>query len=344
MMLLAMALAAQVDLRPLNLGSCTPATAQNVSVRQLASRPRRYEGRCVTVSGPTYATRMYASVPSIYLSVKRGSDGQVPARNLTGRLGLYFGSGSDGDGRPLLPTELLDGYRPVTVTGVVDSCERMGRALPGRPVEQADPETGEMTVTVTMLGGYCHSSGGAVLWVTRSSVDSAGRYERLVGQVAGDRFGRLVPAPSEWRHFRPLRNLANRFHGAVSAGHRAELSKLFGKFGAASSTLQFLLDDPASPFVDLRGGKRRLPFIILVEEWDQDGVPAADRRTQDAVICFCRTNDCSALWPIAKMDAVADPDHPYACVGVSEDATRSVFLNDLTYGGVSAPLKEPGAR
>jgi hypothetical protein len=340
MLLFAMSLAAQVDLRPPNLARCTPAVAQPVSVRQLASRPKRYHGRCVTVSGPTYLYRMYDGVPGIYLSIKRRSGGYVPARNLRHRLGLYFGSGDGEDGRPGLPGELLEAYHPTTVTGVADSCGRMAQALPRGVVQEVDPETGHPTVTITMLGGYCHYSGGAVVWVTQGTVDTTYRYERLVGEGARARYGTLVPAPRDWRHYRRLRELAHRFGRAVAAGNRAALSDLYGKFGASSDALRFLLEDTASPFVELRGAKRQLRFVILAEEWDQEGIPAAVRQTQDAVICFCRTTDCSSLWPIAEIDVGPDPDHPYACVEVSEDATGAVFLDELSYRGLRAPLRE----
>ena len=344
-MLALLTLAALTDLRPPNLANCAMQTATEVSVEQLGARPKKYLGRCVTVSGPTRIYRMYSGVEGVYLSQQLGRDGYVPLRNQRHRIGLYFGAGEKEDAQPAHPEELVDGpFRFTRVTGVADSCERMAQALPRGGVESVDPETGQTMITITMLGGYCPYDPGAVVWVTAVSVDPASRYERLTGEKNREIYGSLVRVGPSWRHYRHLRRLGSAIRHAIRAGDRAALSKLYGKFGVGSEALRFLLEDPHSPFAELRTAKRQLPFVILAQEWDQEGIPANDRRTKDALICFCRSGDCSGLWPIAAIDAGPDPDHPFACIDVSEDSTGAVFLHELSHRGPSAPLQEPARR
>lgn len=334
-MLALLALLGSVDLRPPNLTQCTPALARHVTVEELAGRPKRYGGQCVSVTGPTWTVRMYSGVEGIYLSTRPAADGAVPAANLSHRIGLYFGEKLDRE-EPEVRDRLNERFTALSVTGVADSCSAMAGRLPpaGRRTVDSD---GEVTFTMHMLGGYCHYDGGAVVWVARRTIASRRPYLRLRGGAARRRYGDLVPAPRGWRHAAETRRFAEKLRKAIAIGDRSGVSRLFG--GASPDDLNLILTESNSPFDRLRR-PGDTPFAVFVGAGDPERIRPEDRISRDAVICFCRTADCSELWPISMIDAYPDRDHPYACVNRQEDGVGQVFAGALAYRANRAALRE----
>jgi hypothetical protein len=305
---------------------CTAATATKSTVERLAAHPERWAGRCVTVSGPAWEAAIYSGVGGLYLSRRWALP--VSRRH---RIGLYRSGGHD-------PAWDRPEYR--TVTGTVDSCERIyRRAEAENAIEQKELDSkGEGEIIITMLGGYCHYWPGTVIHVVEESADRRIALSRLVGEGARGRYGSLVRDPAEWVSLREARAVAARVRDAIAAGNRRRLSRLFGKFGAGPDELAYLLDDPRSPFRELRDPRRRPRMAVLVEETDYGGLRLERRADRNAYLCFCRNGDCDELWPIADFDTWNRADQPYACIESEEDGAGFHFLN-VRIG--EAPLAEP---
>ena len=313
-------------------GACTPAIAISTTVEAVASNPGQWLARCVTVTGPALGRSIYSDVEGFYLIRQRDDTGHVPRRHLRHRIGLYLTD-------HLLPGETLEQW---SVTGTVDSCER--RADEARRQEAEENrrlrEAGSEEIMILMLGGYCHYYPGAVIDVVAVERGPDQDYHRLVGADARDRFGNLVFAPSRWRHLARFRRMAEAFRAAVATRDRERLSALHGRFGADPEELDHLLRNSDSVFREMRGGAA-FPFAIFVEAFDQEGRSPEHQRYQDGYICYCRSEDCRNVWPISDVDARDHPEHPYACLRVSEDGAGYVFLNSV---GGHSPLQEPQRR
>ncbi len=307
--------------------ACTAATSIRVSVERLASNPRRWVGRCVTVSGPVRYHDMYSDVGGLYLTRRWAS----PA-SWRHRIGLYRSGEADGVDRARL--------RQGTVTGIVDTCEGIYRRSETKnAVEQKRlDEEGRGEIIISMATGYCHYTGGTVIHVAEESNEPGASFTRLVGEGARARYGSLAVDPPEWISLRRVRAVAAEVRAAVAAGDRERLSALFGKFGAGPEELAYLLDRPDSPFRELRNPRRRPSIAVLVEEVDYGGEPLRRRADRNAYLCFCRRGDCSELWPIADFDTSNRPDRPYACLESEEDGAGFHFLRVPMDEG---PLAEP---
>ena len=307
---------------------CTSATATGVSIERVARAPSRWLGRCVRVRGFLQYTSLYSSVEGLYLAQRRDPDSYSLGGDLRHRIGLYGEYPSS------------DALKYLSVVGVVDSCERRGREA-----RRLEDETNRRTraagvedeIIVMMLSGYCHYFPGAVIKVNEAIDLPARRLERLVGDRARLRYGNLVPGRRTWHRYADLHRRAEAFLAAIRTGDRARLSVLHGRFGARRQELDRLLDDPDSPFRELRGGGAR-PYIILYYAFDNSGRPPEEQRHQDGFICYCRALDCEGRWPISTVDTGPRPDHPYACVLVQEDGAGQVFMRA---DHRVAPLHEP---
>ncbi len=306
---------------------CTAATARTVAVQSVARVPSRWQGRCVRLSGPVLYSALYSGVEGFYLSQRNDPEGQALRGNLRHRLGLY--------GEVPWP-ETIESW---TLVGTVDTCERRSREARRETEEQNRRyrAAGSDQIVIHMLAGYCHYYPGAVLVVTEAHPGPPAHYERRVGAAARQAHGNLIIGYPGLPHYRDLRRRAEAFRAALSAGDRERLSELHGRFGAHRDELDQLLEDPDSPFRELRGDGD-FPFVILYLPYDDRGRALEEQRRRDGYICYCRGPDCEGRWPIATVDTGSRRDHPYACVSVSEDGAGHVFMRA---GLRPAPLSEP---
>jgi hypothetical protein len=91
------------------------------------------------------------------------------------------------------------------------------------------------------------------------------------------------------------------FLEALRAGDRKALSQLIGGNDFAAEQL-FAAD---TAIADLKQPVERPMQVFRL---------AAPKDNVVAVVCWCRTKDCSKKWPIALRDTDNQPSRPYACV------------------------------
>ncbi len=289
---------------------CTARHAIRTDVVAIASAPERFLDRCVTVTGALADITMYSGREGLYLASRFGPDGNRTAASPRHRIGI--------DKQEIRNLRMSRPMR-ATVTGRVDTCERRREGAP-----------------FAMLTGYCHYESGPTIVVDAYEIGDQG-YERLTGEDARRRYGNIAFMPADWRHRAGLERLAAQFLAALRAGDRAGLAALHG-IGPESSNesraqLSYLLDDPASPFVQLRGGAPSQSVIFVAA---RDGAASPADRVS-GILCFCRAGDCTDRWPIAFSDADNRPARPYACTHVQPWAGTGFW----TPTGVGGPDEPP---
>lgn len=280
---------------------CTARAADPATVVEITSRPDRYFGRCVTVTGAYAGITMFNDREGIYRAHRFASDGNISAADRGHQLGI--------DRQQLRDLGLRHPLR-TTVTGRVDICERRHARL-----EQQARDRGELPLI--MLAGYCHYYGGPTIVVDAFQI-TEGSYERLTGEAARRDYGNLVPMPSDWPQRAAVEALTADFLAALRAGDRATLAALHDTRPDTSnehdrSLLYWLLEMPQSPFAFLR---RAAPSQTVFLLNGSGGTPLPHAGYIAARVCFCRTADCTGRWPIAINDADADPQRPYVCTAI----------------------------
>jgi hypothetical protein len=303
---IALALAAA---QPAQAPPCTARHAIATDVVAIASAPKRFLGRCVTVTGPLTDIAIFSGREGLYLTGRSGPGRNPTGANLRHRIGIDNQEISN-----LRMSRLM----AATVTGRVDTCEHRREGAP-----------------FAMLTGYCHYAAGPTIVVETYEIGDRG-YERMTGEDARLRYGNIAFMPADWPHRARLERLAAQFLAALRAGDRAVLAALHD-IGPESTTesraqLAALLDDPASPFVQLRGGAPSQSAIFVVSR-DGEATPA-DRLS--GILCFCRAGDCTDRWPIAFHDADGDPDRPYACTHIQPWESAG-FWTPTRGGGLAEP-------
>jgi hypothetical protein len=302
-------------------GACTVETAATTTVEAVAVDPERWIDRCITVAGAASWHMLYADVASIYRT------GRLPNGNAGASQRFRIGL----DDRHV--SELRDwrgSIHPVTVTGRVDTCGRRAQRAESAARARNQP-------AVFTLSGYCHWLSGAVLIAER--VERTGPpVERLMGAMLPRGSGELVEAPPTWRDRDALEEVADAFAAALRSDEAGPLANL-------------LSVRPGTPHADhllrqSRAAFRQLPHIPrtqllhFISRYDP-GQGLADNGSFEALTCFCRTADCSRLWPRSIMDADAAPERPYACYRV-ERGDWPGAVPQVSYS-TSALLKEPQA-
>src|SRR5690242_5721910 len=101
------------------------------------------------------------------------------------------------------------------------------------------------------------------------------------------------------------------FLGALRSGDRATLSRM--REASEVAVEQLFADDTA--IADLRQPVERQMQAFKVA--GPPGGAVVDGKVV-AVVCSCRTKDCSKTWPIALRDADNQPSRPYACIRVRD--------------------------
>lgn len=257
------------------------------SVEEIAAAPDSFVGRCVSVSGIAGRARLFGSVEGFYRDgrVDEGGSGR-------GHVGLV---GVDGPaGRPNEDPVFLD------IVGRVATCGQLREVA----VQAGRPE---------LVPPYCRFGLAPVILVGDQRPGSSRRIERLLCEENRRLLGTLELAPSDWDLLPQLRQAAERFRRAVAARDVAALREMHGLAEDPfpdPELLPHILDEPDSPFAELRDGSPRQLAILRRTD---PGLREQARRDGFAFLCFCRTGDCSGLWPISFDDAQSRPDRPFVC-------------------------------
>lgn len=307
---------------------CTAGNAERATIVEIASRPDRYFGRCVTVSGALSGVALYDGREGLYRAFQYGADGNPTAADRTHRIGI--------DSQQLRELRVR---KPLasTVTGRVDNCAaRQARA------EQAEASRG--APAIISLGGYCHFNDGPTLVVSAFQITEQG-YERLTGEAARRTFGNLVPMPAAWPQRAVIESLVADFLAAVRTGDRASLAALHDIRPATTNEsdreiLSWLSDNQYSPFVQFRHAAPSQTAIFVSAS---DGVPLASDGRIAARACFCRAGDCTGRWPISTNDADSDEARPYVCTAIEARDWAPRHAGFRTQVRTNGWLAEPAA-
>jgi len=217
----------------------------------------------------------------------------------------------------------IDAWRrsaiPAEVVGIVDSCERrMQRVIDAGGIP--------------FLGGYCHYHGGPV--IVPSTANLHGQpLERMRGEALRERLGDLIPMPDDWRDRPEVEKIAGALAAAAGAGNAAEVAGLLGAEPADPRVGALLLQGPGhSP--------TSRPALFISRYAPDQGLRSP--HGYDALGCICRGEDCADLWPLARIDADAAPERPYACFKIERGDWRGARA-EVT-AGTRSWLREPGTK
>lgn len=281
--------------------ACTLESAQPTTVREVATAPDTWVGRCVRLEGFTTGSTFYQDVGGTY----RFKASDKEDRPNDGWLGLYFLQKGAYRRKPL----------EASVAGVVDTCSRQWDELQA----QAGPND------LVMLTGYCHYHLGLILLDVTVRHGTSISVPRLTGEASRRRFGDLLTVEEAGSPPAEPLGLLRRFVAAVRAGDAIAAASLADGYNdnilkdPKSRALwgKFLVSD--GPFAFLRKAPGREPVFLRERQSRKDD----GRGTQpDWFACFCTTPDCAKSWPIAAKDAAAEADPAYACVRLYRDFTE----------------------
>jgi hypothetical protein len=290
----------------------------------IAVVPEAWMGRCVRLEGFVRFNLYFADVAGAYAASSTNDDD----RRNDGWLGLYHSPGE----------RLRDRLERSSVIGRVDDCA----AGYERAVAEADPDV------IIMPTGYCHYRGGLVLVHARTRSRGRAVFERQMGERARLTYGDLEteaeagPVPAEVRTLgdRFLAALRGRDVGALRSfvglwsehehWNRARWARVFSRWlmGYDGSPLAALRDGPASPQTAYFRER-----ILSVEK--EEGASG------DWHVCYCKTADCTNLWPISARDATAESSRPYLCLIAFNDRLSSRGPADRLAVVRSGGIREP---
>jgi hypothetical protein len=279
---------------------CTAANSVQTTIAEIQSHANRFINRCVQVSGLIAGRTIYSGRDGIYLvSRSRAANNQARA-SFEHRLGIDSQQLGLPPGQPSW----------ATVTGWVDSCEQ-------RAARRQRARETRLDSLIGTLGGYCHWEAGLVL-VPRDHAVREVRVERLTGESARQRFGNLVRMPTDWPQRTAVEEFAADFVASLHTRDRSRMAELHDirpttRHQGDRAMLDMLLSEAESPFAGIRAGDAPQTAIFVRREHDGS---LRDRDAPSAVICFCRSADCTNRWPISDVDAGNSPERPYACTRV----------------------------
>lgn len=276
--------------------TCSFANAVPADVRQMAAEPGRWLQRCVRLEGYVDYNRFYSDVGGYY-SYLASNYGE---RRNDGWLGLYPRR-RYGFGGPM---------RRGSVVGIVHDCE----------TDRARAEA-EAPDTLVMMTGFCHYRYGLVLMPAAFRRGPEAEFTRQLGEEARRRFGDLQTESEAGAAPPEVRALASRFVAAVATGNEPVLNELvsFSREGEetaarrAAARRAFLLGGGTSHLSVLRRASGA-PQSAFFRQRTSASVGEYPYRGWHA--CYCRTADCTGLWPISHFDATADSSRPYLCINM----------------------------
>jgi len=285
---------------------CTVEESTPATVIEIANDPERFLDRCVTVTGAVAGIGMYSGREGMYLAHRYDREGRRSEQARLHRIGI--------DRQDIRDLQMAYPQQ-TTVTGRVDSCERRFKRI-------------EEAGGIPFLGGYCHYASGPTIVVDSYSITEQ-RHERLTGEAARAAYGDLAFMPADWPARAGTEGVVADFLSAVRRGDRPRLAELH-EFTDENNQYQrevlyALLQDTDSPFAALRQG--RDPQTALFVTMAEDGtLLGGERAAPSGLACFCRTEDCTGLWPISMNDATNAPDRPFVCTHLQGDGSRPAWL------------------
>jgi hypothetical protein len=266
---------------------CSPAAARRMTHAQIAAAGELFDGVCVRMSGIGSDRTLFDSREGVYRGIQAGGWFADPHR-------------LDFHHPDVEAATTQTGARRLVVTGRLWTC--MVRVGPN---------------SWNRVDGVRHCSGRPhILLADRIewTWDRSRPLERLVGEEMRARFGNLVEATEAWPRLPAARAAAAEFLDALRSADRARMARLHGgEVGDGSAyiplLLNYLFDNYYGPFQQLHQ-RREVQTAIFVPRrrpW-QPAIVDHPRAT----ICYCRTADCTGLWPISSGDETGS-DRPYAC-------------------------------
>lgn len=269
---------------------CSAETAQPATIGQIMDDPQGYNGSCVTVAGLSDGIRLLPSVEAYYLAgaTVYGDPAEDPGQR--GRLGL--------DNYRQLRRIPRRGLHHLVAVGRVQICEE------ARAMASANAQPGQ----ISWISGFCHMANGPYLWLSDVQLlRGRPRPVRLAGEGNRARLGNLAAAPADWPHLAFVQAQSSRWLSALHSGDRAEFARLHLAGEPEAEEAEALAFGRHRGFADIRRAQAP-PRQIFLTVGDRD-----DKYDYRATICFCRSADCSELWPISAFDADNREDRPYVC-------------------------------
>jgi len=266
---------------------CTPATTQRTTIDRIEVAGTRLDGTCVEVPGVASQFLLHADREALYLYERQR--GALAVRSIA----IGWPSPAPQAWQPPIAV-------PVTITGRLSSCPVAGSAgVPMQAGRQACTAGARYAVTAERL-----------TW----TFEPEHRMERLVGEDMRARVGSLLEAPADWPYLSRAQTLATELLQRIAQKDRDWLIERFDLdccgLGYKEGMLGHLLTYPDSPFNELRTGAPAQSVILIA---GRVGHPDGSDGVDEALICFCRTSDCTGLWPLRRGD-YPGLSRPFACV------------------------------
>ena len=301
---------------------CAVSEATPVTANQLLLDPKAYEGRCITVSGWLADGSLYQDVEDFYRPSSLDKKHEPSEARF---IGVYHYYDYDWDFADVDPTlrsysteiDYEDGPEWVTITGRAGDCES------GRPNEDAP------YLLLATDHSYCGWSGVAYVKAQIVAIDLSKRATRLTDQSLRDTLGTLVRLEKNDPHFAEGSRIASAFytdmrkalilkeedaiarHFGIPEGVTIETSRFEEFYELASSAFSFSSGepyryDPTIPQMALFRFDENLR-----SQMDED-----DLADPFDFMCFCKTEDCSDVWPLRGDDTYYREDRPFACAQI----------------------------
>ena len=194
-----------------------------------------------------------------------------------------------------------------------------------------------------MLTGYCHYHGGPTIVVDAYEIGDRG-YERMTGEAARRRYGnialpsRRLASPrgrssswrrNSWRRCAPVTGPGSPPCTASEPGSTNERDR---------ARLSSLLDDPASPFVQLRRAAPSRSRHLR----DQPGTARRHRKAMSAGYCASAGRAIARLAGRSRSTTrTIGPDRPYVCTKVEprDGGPIRARLRTPTRGWLAEPAR-----
>lgn len=303
------------------LPACEPNIATPITVDQLVASDRSLIGTCVAVQGWTSGGTLLQSVEDYYRYTEREDFQPKEPRQ---EVGIYdYFDFIYGDevflSALLLEVGEEDGPEWVSITGAVGHCD----------VDYDDDQKEPNEPVVVMTDhSYCGWSGTVYIKAHTISIDRSRLAYRLTDQSLRGRLGNLEIVSANDRSFAKGQEIATSFFQAMRRRDYTSIKRHFGMpigsdlksspfhhfFENAENALAFSrslpvnYDAPVPQFVLFRFDAETRQFL-----------DTSDRDLPFDVMCFCKTGDCSTLWPLNEIDARNRDDRPFACAQIVSD-------------------------
>jgi hypothetical protein len=305
---------------------CDADRAERATVAQIVADADAWYGRCVAVPALKEGLRLYAGVEAYYRARGRIADPAADPQAWSG-VGL--------DNPRLLRGRIREGFSAVTAIGRVQDCEEMSAAVEA----SLGPDQ------IGWVAGYCHYSSGPVIWLRELRHVRRLAPLRHMGERARAAYGDLALAPADWPHHEHVTGRAEAFLTALRDGDRRAFAELHDggvNLGRSHEAARFAFS-PSSPFAEIARAEDPPQMSIFVDRAVQAENPPRRHDAVSATVCFCRSADCTGIWPIARIDADNRRARPYACTRLTPyillGRTEQIFITEQGERGLAEPAQ-----